>query len=590
MNNLTTYTIYIYIVVLGMLLHSCANRGYPEGGPKDETAPQIVNADPENGTLNFAKRRANIYFDEFVQLKNITEKFMISPPQKKKPLVKLRGKRVLIEFQDTLKENTTYSLDFGDAIVDNNESNPMGEYRYSFSTGASMDTMRVGGNVYDAYTGKPLENMYVMLYDQHADSIPMREVASYVARTDTAGYFSITNIKQAYYRIIAIQDNNRNYMFESPAEKVGFLDSLIYPVCFPLTKRDTASEDTTAMISYTAFGPENIAIYAFEEEQNQQYLIEWERAQRNKFSFIFALPRKDEFKINILGIDEGEDWFINEHSINNDTINIWVKDSLIYNRDTLSVEINYMKTDTLGLLTSVVDTLNLNFTTKKKVEKKKKDKKKTEEPEVKKTKFLNTTVNIGASLDINAVVKFKFDEPVMTDVSDKVMLYMLRDTVKIEQEINIVGDSLKIREFTLQYQWVPEAKYILEVDSASIYSIYNLHNDKIEKEFSIKSEDVYGKILLNVKNVDMPIIVQLIKGKEEPKVLQSQRGEEEGIYTFEYLRAGEYGFRIIKDINGNGKWDTGNYLERRYAEEIIYFDKSIKVRENWDFEQTWELE
>lgn len=588
MNKFIAYIKYIHIIVFSLLVCSCANKGYPEGGPKDETPPKIVSADPVNGTLNFNKKKANIYFDEFVQLKDITEKFMISPPQKKKPLVKERGKRVLIEFQDTLKENTTYSLDFGDAIVDINEGNPMGEYRYSFSTGGSIDTMRVGGYVYDAFTGKPLENMYVMLYDQHADSIPLKEVGSYVARTDTAGYFSIQNIKQTHYRIIAIQDDNRNYMFESPSEKVGFLDTLVYPVCFPMTKRDTASEDTTAMISYTAYGPENITLYAFDEKKNQQYLVEEGRPQRNKLSFVFAIPRKDEFKIDLLGIDEGDDWFINEHSINNDTINLWIKDSLIYKKDTLAAEIKFLKTDTLGQLVPEVDTVKLNYITKKKA-KKKKRKKKSDKEKIKKTVFLNADVNIGASLDINAVVKFNFNEPLVSDISDKVRLYMMDDTIKVKQEIKITQDALKIREFTMKYKWTPEAKYVLEVDSASIYSIYGLHNDKIEKEFTVKPEDFYGKILLDVKNVESPIIVQLIQGKKDAKIIRSQWGAKSGVYTFPYLKSGEYRFRIIKDLNGNGKWDTGNYLKRRHAEEIIYFDKVIKVRQNWDFEQTWEL-
>lgn len=589
MNRLNNYLKYISIVAFGLVVYSCANRGYPEGGPKDETAPVIIHSDPSNGTLNFDKKKANIYFDEFVQLKEITEKFIISPPQKKKPLIKLRGKRVLVDFQDTLKENTTYSLDFGDAIVDNNEGNPMGDYRYYFSTGETIDTMRVGGFVYDAFTRKPLENMYVMLYENHADSIPLKEVASYVARTDTAGYFSVTNIKQANYRILAIEDANRNYIFESPAEKVGFIDTLIYPVCFPLTRRDTASDDTTAVISYSAFGPDNLVLYAFDEQKNQQYLIDGKRTQRNKLNFIFSLPRKDELQIDLLGIDEGKDWYITEHSINNDTVDIWIQDSTIFKRDSLDAQIKYLMTDTLGVLIPKVDTLNLNFITKKKVEKKKKRKKKDEEEAKKKTVFLKTDVNLGATVEINSVVKFAFGEPIVGNLDDKVTLYMMEDTLKVKQDIKITQDSLKIREFTLDYKWIPEGKYSLEVDSAVIYSVYGLHNDKVKKDFSVRPEDFYGKILLSLKNVTTPVVIQLIQGKKEEKVIRSQLGNKDGVYTFKYLKAGEYSFKIIKDINGNGKWDTGNYLKKRQAEEIIYLDKIIKVRQNWDFEQSWEM-
>ena len=590
MNKSNNYIKYISIVVFGLVIFSCANRGYPEGGAKDETPPEILRSDPSNGTLRFDKKKANIYFNEFVQLKDITQKFMISPPQKKKPLVKLRGKRVLIEFQDTLRENTTYSLDFGDAIVDNNEGNPMGDYRYYFSTGDNIDTMRVGGYVFDAFTRKPLEDMYVMLYENHGDSIPLKEVASYVARTDTAGYFSITNIKQAHYRILAIEDANRNYMFESPAEKVGFLDSLVYPVAFPLTRRDTASADTTAMISYTAFGPDNLTMYMFEEQKIQQYLIGGTRPQKEKLNFIFSLPRKDELKIDLLGIDEGKDWYISEHSLNNDTIDLWIRDSLVFKRDSLFAEIKYMKTDSLGVLTSDTDTLKLNFVTAKKVVDKKRSKKKKEDkPAEKKTVFLKTDVNVQSVIDINAVVRFSFDQPVVEDFQDKVSLYMIEDTLKIKQDINIIQDSLKIREFRLDYKWQPEKNYSLEVDSAAINSIYGLHNDKIEKKFSVREEDFYGKILLKLENVTTPVVIQLIQRKKEDKIIRTQRGSEDRVYVFPYLKAGDYSFKIIKDANGNGKWDTGNYLKRRQAEEVLYMDQSIKVRQNWDFEHTWTL-
>lgn len=590
MDKLNNYIKFLFIVACGLVVYSCANRGYPEGGPKDETAPVIIDSDPANGTLNFDKKRANIYFDEFVQLKEVTEKFMISPPQKKKPLVKLRGKRVLIQFQDTLRENTTYSLDFGDAIVDNNEGNPLGDYRYSFSTGDRIDTMRVGGYVYDAYSRKPLENMYVMLYQKHADSIPLLEVPSYVGRTDTAGYFSITNIKQDHYKIIAIDDANRNYMFESPAEKIGFIDSLVYPVSYELTKRDTASDDTTAMISYTAYGPDNITLFAFEEEKNNLYLIDGTRPQKERLNFVFSIPRKDKLKIDLLNIDEGEEWYIKEHSINNDTINLWIRDSSIYKRDSLLAEIKYLKTDTLGLIVQATDTLKLNFVTAKKDVKKKKRKKKKKEQKAKKTEFLDVDINLGSSVDINSSVRFKFNQPVVENFEDKVALYMLKDTLKLRQDIVIKQDSLKINQFQMIYKWQPEMKYSLVVDSAAINSIYGLHNNKIENNFTVRAENYYGKILLNLENVTTPVVIQLVQGKKEEKVIRTQRGDKDGVYTFKYLQAGEYRFKVIKDLNGNGKWDTGYYLEKRQAEKVLYMKQVMKVRQNWDFEQTWKLE
>jgi hypothetical protein len=570
---------------ISLLMYSCANRGYPKGGPKDEDPPIIVKEDPVNGSTNFSKKKLNIYFDEFVQLKDVASNFMISPPQKKKPKVKLRGMRVLVEFQDTLRNNTTYSLDFGSSIVDNNEGNSMGHYRYFFSTGKEIDTMRMGGNLFDSYTHKPIENAYVMLYDENsADSIPILEMPRYVARTDTAGYFSITNIKNQKYKVMAIDDADKNFMLTSPTEKVAYSDSIFKTVVFPMTKRDTASQDSTATLSYTAFGPENIELYMFEEKPNQQYLLSSERKERGSIDFTFAIPRTDSLKVDLFGIENEDDVFLKEINSTRDTIKYWIVDTTIFSQDTLEAELRYLKTDTLGMLVEIRDTVNFDFEDEEIFIKTKKNKKKNK----KKINFLKMDFNISGTIDIDSKLSFEFEQPVLEDFKDKIILYKFEnDTTKLKQEIEIKQDKYKLRKYNIDYKWIPEGKYSIEVDSAAIHSVFGKFNNKIESKLAVKAEDVYGKIFITLENGEYPMILNLIKesGKEYKNV-KTIYPDKDGTYTIKYVKPGKYSFRAVADKNGNKIWDTGNYLKHIQPENVVYLKKTIDVRENWDFEET----
>jgi hypothetical protein len=575
----------LIILSICILLYSCANRGYPKGGPKDEEAPYIVKESPINGGVNFNEKKLNIYFNEFVQLKDVASNFMISPPQKKKPKVKLRGKRVLVEFQDSLRDSTTYSLDFGTSIVDNNEANPMGRYRYFFSTGNHIDTMQIGGNIYDSYTHEPIENAYVMLYDEMSkDSVSLLEMPRYVARTDTAGYFSISNIQQKRYKIMAIEDTDRNYMFTSPTEKVAYTDSIIFPISFPMTKRDTSSKDSTAMISYTAYGPENISMYMFKEKETQQYMINSERKERGCIDFSFAVARKDSLKVDLFGIDNEDEVFLKEINASRDTIKYWIVDTTIFNRDTLRAELKYLRTDTLGMLVEIRDTVDFDFEDEEIIiPKKKKDKDKP-----KKIDYLKMKFNLRGSININSQLCFEVEQPLKADFKDKLTLYKIEnDTVKVKQDINIRQHPNKIRKYYIDYAWIPEAKYSLEADSASIYSVFGKYNKKIENKMTVKSEEVYGKLDITLKNGSYPMIFSLIsKSSKKLKLVRTIYPDKDGVYTIKYIAAGEYSFMIISDRNGNKLWDTGNYLKHLQPEEVIYIDKKIEVRENWDFEES----
>ena len=229
------FILYITLFCIAFILKSCANKGYPQGGPKDEVGPEVVYEKPYSYSTNFDGKNVKIYFDEFVQLKEIAEKFIFSPPLKKNPKVSLRGKYIHIDLGDTLRENTTYSMDFADAIVDNNEGNPLGFYRYVFSTGEHIDTMEVGGQIISAESNEPMQKVMVLLYEEKKDSMPLLQIPDYIGRTDSVGRFRITNIRQSSYRVYALEDADKNKKYSPEVEMFAYLDSIVTPICYPIS-------------------------------------------------------------------------------------------------------------------------------------------------------------------------------------------------------------------------------------------------------------------------------------------------------------------------------------------------------------------
>lgn len=604
--------LWINLEILGILLfvYSCANRGYPEGGPKDTTPPKVIKEEPVSYTSNFNQKRVAIYFDEFVQLKDVNEKFIISPPQKKKPKPRLKGRYIQVDFLDTLRPNTTYSLDFADAITDNNEGNPLGFYRYVFSTGNVIDSLELSGNVIHAESGEPMLNMYVFLYENHGDSIPIAQLPDYVARTDSSGFFRLTNLRDTSYRLLAVDDANRDYKFTPEAEMVGFLDTIVHPVVMPMTRMDTlvyidtiVGQDTIRLDSivqndYLAYGPNNLQIRLFQEELTQLYMVNDERKEREKMEFIFSIPGENGFKIRLWDTLSKnplpEDWYLMEHSAGNDTIDIWIKDSSVYKQDTLYFILDYLRSDSLGRHVAYSDTSRYLAKVKKKSEQNKKKKK---EEEVK-PEFLTINTNASGDFDLNGRISMDFDRPIRKEGLQNIKLLEKVDTLYQPIEFKIVEDSLKIRKFYLDAPLVTEKEYMIQVDSAVIYDIYGRHNDKIEKKFKIRSPEYYGNIMLDVKGVHGNVILQLFKsdggksenGKRKFDIVAEKVVKENGVVTFDYLHEGKYQFRAILDENGNGKWDTGLYLGHRQPEMILYLPVEISVKQNFDIEQEFDLQ
>lgn len=602
--------------IASLIIYACANRGMPEGGPKDETPPVVVKEVPMSGTVNFKDKQIDIYFDEYIQLKDIQTKFVISPPQKKKPKVSLRGKYIRITFADTLKPNTTYSMDFADAIVDNNEGNPFGFYRYVFSTGPVIDSMEVSGQIVDAQTQLPLLNMSVWLYENHADSAALTEIPSYVARTDSTGTFQVTNIKRGSYRVLAIDDTNKDLIFTPEGEKIGFVDTVIIPVMERVMRWDTIRPDTTLIHQvkrlkrgemsetsltkdtivqreYILYGPSNLFMSMFEEEKTLLLLEDEQRPDRERLEFRFSIPAENRLKLRLLGVRlVGElnenDWYIRENTAGNDTLNFWIKDSSVYNLDTLVVERSYMRSDSLQRLQPFKDTIRMYFKDK---EPPKKKKKKEEEGEEEKPEivFLGLNASVGQTQDLHRPIVLEFDKPIQEYGLEKIELFEKVDTNWVVTDYKIHRDSLKLRTYYLEKEWKPETNYQLKVDSATIYSIYGLYNNKVEKTFKTKSMESYGKIIVNVTGVEVPVIMQVYQGDKDVKVVSEKYVTNDGKVTFDFLNEGNYMLRAILDRNANKKWDTGNYLKHIQPEEIKYFPIEINLKQNFDVEQEFDV-
>ena len=592
----------LMMVIIG---YSCASMGTPDGGPYDEMPPKFVGSSPRLHAVNVKEKKIELEFDEFIKLEKPSEKVVVSPPQLEQPEIKVVGKKVVAQLFDTLKHATTYTIDFSDAIVDNNEGNPMGNFTYSFSTGATIDTMEVSGAVLNAEDLEPIKGIQVGLHTNSNDSALNTLPFDRVSRTDSRGRFSIRGVAPGKYRIYALMDGNQNYLYDSKTETVAFSDSIIIPSMMPATRQDTLWKDTLTIdtiktVGYTRFMPDDIILRAFKEENTRQYLSRKERDKENHFILTFSAKADTLPTLKGLNFDE-KDAFVIETNEGNDSICYWVKDSLVYQMDTLAIQVDYLYTDTLDQLVPKTDTLYLaNKLTReqrdklKKQEEEKKEKerkkreKKGEAPKPEPTLFLKMNVDAPSAFDINRNVVLSFDEPLARIDTSSIHVSVKEDTLWVEKPFILVADSVIPRRYEILADWQPDREYQLKIDSTAITGLYGLHTDKVDQSFKVKKLDEYGTLFFNIRGVNQPAIVELLDAAG--KVIRQQRVTPEGTADFYYLAPNtKYYVRMFMDRNGNGKWDTGNVEKRMQPEEVYYLPKSWEMKANFDFEETWDI-
>ena len=593
------------LLMLMIVVYSCASMGNPDGGPYDEEPPKFVRSTPKPFAINSKEKKVTIEFDEFIKLEKAAEKVVVSPPQLEQPEIKASGRKVVVGLVDSLRPNTTYTIDFADAIVDNNEGNTLGNYAFTFSTGTTIDTMEVSGTVLSASDLEPVKNIQVGLHSDLSDSAFMKKPFDRVSRTDSRGHFSIRGIAPGKYRIYALMDGNQNYLFDSKTEMIAFSDSIIIPAMEDAMRQDTIWKDsltidTIKSVGYTRFLPDDIILRAFKEENDRQYLTRSERDKENHFVLTFSARADTLPTLKGLNFDE-RDAFIIEKTDRNDSICYWIKDSLIYQMDTLEIQMDYLATDTLDRLVPQTDTLFLaNKLTRAEREKleakaaeekekeRKKKEKKGEKIEPEPTKFLTLNVDAPSAFDLDRNVYLSFDEPVASIDTAAIHMEIKKDSLWEEIPFLFVSDSVLPRKYEILAEWEPEKEYQLSIDSMAFKGVYGLHTNKVKQTMKVKKLNEYGTILLNITGADSTAVVELLDGSG--KVLRQQRITPQNTADFYYLNPGtKFYIRLFNDRNGNGVWDTGKYSEHLQPEEVYYFPKVWEMKANFDFEENWNI-
>lgn len=593
------------LLMLMIVVYSCASMGNPDGGPYDEEPPKFVRSTPKPFAINSKEKKVTIEFDEFIKLEKAAEKVVVSPPQLEQPEIKASGRKVVVGLVDSLRPNTTYTIDFADVIVDNNEGNPLGNYAFTFSTGTTIDTMEVSGTVLSASDLEPVKNIQVGLHSDLSDSAFMKKPFDRVSRTDSRGHFSIRGIAPGKYRIYALMDGNQNYLFDSKTEMIAFSDSIIIPAMEDAMRQDTIWKDsltidTIKSVGYTRFLPDDIILRAFKEENDRQYLTRSERDKENHFVLTFSARADTLPTLKGLNFDE-RDAFIIEKTDRNDSICYWIKDSLIYQMDTLEIQMDYLATDTLDRLVPQTDTLFLaNKLTRAEREKleakaaeekekeRKKKEKKGEKIEPEPTKFLTLNVDAPSAFDLDRNVYLSFDEPVASIDTAAIHMEIKKDSLWEEIPFLFVSDSVLPRKYEILAEWEPEKEYQLSIDSMAFKGVYGLHTNKVKQTMKVKKLNEYGTILLNITGADSTAVVELLDGSG--KVLRQQRITPQNTADFYYLNPGtKFYIRLFNDRNGNGVWDTGKYSEHLQPEEVYYFPKVWEMKANFDFEENWNI-
>lgn len=598
---------YIAILIVIIGFYACASTGMPDGGPYDETPPKFVRANPEPNAINSKRKKISIEFDEFIKLDKASEKVIVSPPQNETPEVKVSGKRVLVEFFDSLKANTTYTIDFGDAIVDNNEDNPLGNFAYSFSTGESIDTMEISGTVLNAADLEPVKGIQVGIHKDLNDTAFSKIPFDRISRTDSRGHFNIKGIAPGTYRVYALMDGNQNYLFDSKTEAIAYLDSLVVPSMEGAVREDTIwnaidtlAYDTIYKINYTRFLPDNLILRAFKEENPLQYLIKSERPQLNRFSLYFSAKADTLPTLKGLDFDE-KDALVIESNLRKDSLLYWIKDTTLCERDTLTLQLTYLATDTLGQLVPKTDTLRMvNKINKERRLAMAEEARKKEEKERKKrarkgdtlrvkTKFLSMNVDAPSAFDLNRNITLKFEEPVAHIDTSAIHMAVKIDSLWEDIPFIFQTDSILPRQYQILADWQPGKEYRMQIDSLAIQGLYGLYTDKVENALKVKTLEDYGTLYLNITGAGPHAIVQLLNSSDA--IVRQQPVSRQNTCDFYFLQPNtKYYIRLFNDDNQNGVWDTGNYEAKRQPEEVFYFPKVWEMKANFEFEETWDVQ
>ena len=584
------------IIIIGcllsvLLLQRCANVVAPTGGPKDELPPVVVGTTPENHSVNFNSKRIDITFDEYITLENAKQKVIFSPLLDEKADIKLKDQTVVIKINETLKTNTTYTINFGDAIKDLHEGNVFQDYVFSFSTGEVLDTLSIAGRLLSADEKKPIEDAFVTLYygdSEGLDTLPLTQKPDFVGKVDKEGYFNISGLADKKYFVFAIKDVNSNYYFDLPNEQVAFLDTLVSPVPFkPLPKHNADStmkqnadtlqqlsvlpDSTESVIFDTISGKtfdlkaRDLTLYMFTEKDTTQTLLEKKLVENGLLRFAFRQPAEN-VMIETTEILPDSFNIVKVHSADFDTISWYFTPKV---KDSLWVQIKY---DTI-----INDSTHYNLVFKEKKNQKAEN-----------LKISDNLVNNSIMPD--TVLTLAFGDPLLDfQLPDSVLFIADKDTLN-EKPVFEKADEFGFR-YKLKNTLEADKEYSIAIPDSVLFSIRQRTNAALNLKFHLAKEDEYGNIFITVvPPANMPqVIVQLFNDKN--KIVDTQIITEKQEVEFWYLAPGKYKLKAILDADANGKWSTGNFHRHFLPETIIDYKDELDLKAGWDIDlkDEWKL-
>ncbi|MDE6478782.1 MAG: Ig-like domain-containing protein [Muribaculaceae bacterium] len=573
-----------------LLLWGCASIGNPSGGARDEDPPRFVRANPAPGSVNVDPSNINIDFNELVNVKEAFQKVVLSPPGKSTPRVSTRGRRVVVNITDTLLPNTTYTIDFGDAIEDNNEGNKLSGFAYTFSTGPVLDSLRISGMVLGAEDMEPQQGVFVGAYISKEDSAFIRMPFERLSRTDEYGRFIIRGLQDTTYRLFALKDLDNDRHYANPEEDIAWFEDIIRPTSERIMTNDTIRNlyngaiDTIVQRERTRFLPNNILLRMYNTGLKPQYLVSYTRPDSTQLEFIFNSPSKKQPQIMIAD-DEAYSYPLRgETTVGNDTLKFWLPQDLAV-RDTLKLALRYQNIDLLtGVETMVNDTVKLmkpkEQSSKKKDQKKKKpaakekDKEDTENPadsiDVEKPVIPTFAFTAkGPESDIARPLAIEVPVPLSRLDSLAFFLEMKSDTVwvPVKGDYRLErADTLSERRFKIEFPWQRGSSYRLSIDSLAATDIYGINSAPLQYEFKTKAPEDLSNLKITLVGLEpqIPAFVQLMASGDKPKYTAPVVN---GAAYFEGIDAGKYYARLYEDFNGDGKFTPGSYRLQRFFGE-----------------------
>ena len=589
-----------------LLLTKCASTMVPTGGPKDTLPPVIVYMEPDNFTTNVdTLRPPKIYveFNEYVQIKDQQKELYTSPAMKKKPSVARRGRGIVVTIKDTLRPNTTYAINFGSSIQDNNESNPLHSMRYVFSTGPEIDSMYMSGYTADSYKADSVSKSFIYFFiadsveqPQEWDSTMFKYKPHVIARAEKNGIFIAQNLKPVNYRIYAFEDTNGNMEYEPSVDQIGFLDTTYNPMYMP---GFTIWYDS--LRHYPSAEPQLYFRMFMDRRFARQVLSGQERVNRHKALIYFGAPNPEVTKIEFDSIPSDKVIY-DPQTVGKDTVALWFNIPAEELPDTIKGRITYFKHDSINNLVESEDKLRLAWVkTESKSEREEREKlekerekaeregREWEEPE-KKNPF---KVTIPSSGEVNKYkhVDFEFDYPLTKFDTTALLFTMTTETITEPQNVKytILRDTLNRRKFQLRAEWEPKAKYELVMPAGMFENIAAETNDTIKCTYTASDPEKYAIVNIKVRGTHPRARYILQITNAQGRVQRELADVTPGSYTFEYVSPGDIMLRVVEDMNANGKWDTGDMVLMRQPErtEIYKNDdgiETITTKENWEFD------